>query len=386
MGRGQQADSSNVSAIRRSENGRSFSSADVPMMGIAYDDEGFRSIGPFATGAAEKERIDLARNALAFGDRALTFHGPRGSGKSALATQVAAILAHPYVKLEDRGGEPWETKRYWLAVDGEYYDAHLKAEQMEQLLFALENRAVIHLDNFGQLGLQKALGHALQLNEGKREIGVQELDDSGDCVAGLRKVPIHRNTVAIFEITEPPATEYPELNLEAVADTSPIYFDEPSDFAQRQMRESGSGYSPSFGGEMRSENGERQDLDPDHDMTYLWEAVDALNVPEANERVRPRDQLREELTTRLCGLNPAFSTPKGRRFIDKWLSQMEYQAYWGDHRAERTLMLGLQAFLPPAARQQGQTNPFFGDPVKGLREWSDKVHAAGKTAHASLAA
>jgi len=70
----------------------------IPELKIHFDEEGV-SDGDFEVGAGEKERIDLVRNALGYGDRSFAFRGPPGSGKGEFASQIAAILRCPFVPI-----------------------------------------------------------------------------------------------------------------------------------------------------------------------------------------------------------------------------------------------------------------------------------------------
>ena len=104
MGRGQRGDARSLAgaASRRGV----LLPSEVPPVQISFDEDG-RSTGAFVVGANEKERIDIIRDSLLARGRAFIFHGERDSGKSALATQLAAVLARPYMPIPSSQGKPY---------------------------------------------------------------------------------------------------------------------------------------------------------------------------------------------------------------------------------------------------------------------------------------
>jgi len=395
MGRGQSDIGTATGAVRRGWMGQSFESAagledgefgpaDVPVLKIQFDEDGYRSIGQFIVGAHEKERIDVVRGALVSGERALVFYGPEGVGKSALAEQVAAVSKLGYVKLDSAGVDPAHVRDVTITVGGNSYDARLTREQCEQLNRGLKYRALVHVA-LEQPELQAAIAQAFRSGGDHRlDISLPSGEDGYD---GLHtSVPVQEDGVVIFEVTDDRQTDSPCLSPEAASATTPIYFDRVSPAVEEGINAGAPPYVTEFGdpgtGTITSLDDYSSQESAEKAVAEVRAVVDAIDPPRVlNGQVMSRrkalvKQLQESFAE---AARPTSASSGSLAFMDSWLEKVEIQAYDGDYRADRTLAIALEPFLPAEKRGSSPLSTFFssGNNIPELREWSEAVFNAG---------
>lgn len=339
------------------------------MLGIAFDESGQRSVGDFAVGVAEKLRIDLIRDSLALGTQAFIFHGEPDSGKTALASQVAAIVGEPYVPLDSTEVLSGAKKGALFKVSTGDDDSIIlfDHDQMRMLRAALAHGAVVHLTN-ADPALQRHLARAVSGHAG---LAIQPLDAGGRPQGQAMSVIPHEGSLAIFEIG--PGGPAGSLDMPHASLLTPIHFDGLSPEAvEARDRDS---YSISGGGELVPDAAYREmSLSDMAQEREIGRVIPALIASGGGGHGRdPRASLQDGIVERLRGANGDLDTPEGRGFVNRWLGMVELQAYAGDRDAVRTLQPVLRAFASAEDLEEARLGDL-------LSPWADWLHQAGAVA------
>jgi hypothetical protein len=281
------------------------------------------SVGAFAIGANEKERIDIIRNALLARDKAFIFHGERGSGKSALATQLAAVLARPYMPIPSSQGKP-----YLVSSGGEGTVVDLSEQGAQDLAKGLGAGMLVHLTD-ADPHLQPHVARALA--DPGEALTLQPLDSSGQPQGAALSASASPASVAIFELS---GMAEGELDVADSSQLTPLFFYGLSDTAQEAIA-NGKGYVPKGGAQAEP----WEDTDGGAEVKAVVDVLSRYASP-------PRSVLCTQILGALRKANPSFSGPEAYSFVERWLRLVEIQAYGGDNMAARTLALSLKGFAP----------------------------------------
>jgi hypothetical protein len=328
--------------------------SEVPTVQISFDEDG-RSTGAFVVGANEKERIDIIRDSLLARGRAFIFHGPRGSGKTAMATQLAAIMRRPYAPIPSSEGAP-----YLASSGGEDVHVRLGPDEARALTDGLEAGGLVHL-----IGADPRLHGcvARALGEPFRKLILQPLGPSGHPQGEPLSAMASPAALAVFEI--PGATEG-VLSLDDSWRLTPISFDDLSSSA-REAQATGQGYSPKGGGQPET----WKDSYGDAGIKGITDALDA-------DPSFSRPSLCEQIVGVLHESDPSFTGPEALSFVSRWLRLVEIQAHGGDGQAARTLAISVRGFVPGQdwePRLRALVNP-----------WASRLMEAGEASRAAAVA
>jgi hypothetical protein len=304
----------------------------VPFLKIAYDDKGV-SIGRYIVDANTKKRIDLMRSVLDSGERTAFLHGPKGSGKSIFAEQIASVLGYPLIPLNNQLGVPMPIE---ITAEGTVYHETLTADTVDALT-TLSEPVLLHVGANLPL-LQAALAAAMS------PVGDHTLRLHPAHFADAFEIKIHPATVAIFEVTDGPC-----MSFSALKDTTPISFFPLSDYVREHISSGLDDNRQRLRDPVRRTRVRDKDLDKlvNQRTLRIREAAHAL---EKVFPIRSRIELLKSMHERFTALNPEMRGERGQSFVERVLSQMEMQAWLGDNRADRTASL----LFPPDLTDSGE--------------------------------
>jgi energy-coupling factor transporter ATP-binding protein EcfA2 len=304
----------------------------VPIVQISFDDAG-RSTGAFAVGTEEKLRIDIIRDSMVIGDRSFLFHGRRGSGKSALATQMAAILQAPYEPIH---GSPADETAYLVSSGGEESRVLLDPEGAQRLVEGLGSGSLVHLIDIDP-GLRAPLARALSVPQG--QLTIQPLGEAGWPEGEPTSVLMHHSSLAVFEVSDEAEGT---LSPADAAHLTPLFFEGLSQEAG-DAKAKGSDYQSRGGGQPQPAGWGHKGPDGAPEVTAAVQRLESESVLGTG---RSRDGLCADVVGLLRKHNPAFSGPDAYRYADHWLRLVEIQAYGGDPGAAKTCSHALRALVP----------------------------------------